>query len=253
MKFYNIHFSPTGGTRKVANLLTSKLTQEACEIDLTDPTLPFETISLDKEDIALLAVPSYSGRVPAPALQRIAALKGNGAKAILVCVYGNRAFEDTLIELLDTTKEAGFKTIAAVAAIAEHSIAHRYAAGRPDEQDQIQLTSFADQILQKVAKGEETEPQIPGNRPYRKVNANGPIPKPTKACSNCGLCTAKCPVSAIDKTNVKQVNEQLCISCMRCVAICPHKARKISRVMACAINTMLKKVCSTRKENELFL
>lgn len=125
MKFYNIHFSPTGGTRKVANLLTSKLTQEACEIDLTDPTLPFETISLDKEDIALLAVPSYSGRVPAPALQRIAALKGNGAKAILVCVYGNRAFEDTLIELLDTTKKAGFKTIAAVAAIAEHSIAHR--------------------------------------------------------------------------------------------------------------------------------
>lgn len=133
MKFYNIHFSPTGGTRKVANLLTSKLTQEACEIDLTDPTLPFETISLDKEDIALLAVPSYSGRVPAPALQRIAALKGNGAKAILVCVYGNRAFEDTLIELLDTTKKAGFKTIAAVAAIAEHSIAHRYAAGRPDD------------------------------------------------------------------------------------------------------------------------
>ncbi len=149
MKVYNIHFSPTGGTRKVANLLTSKLTQEACEIDLTDPTLPFETISLDKEDIALLAVPSYSGRVPAPALQRIAALKGNGAKAILVCVYGNRAFEDTLIELLDTTKRGRFQDYSSRCGNRRTPIAHRYAAGRPDEQDQIQLTSFADQILQK--------------------------------------------------------------------------------------------------------
>ena len=73
--------------------------------------------------MAVIAVPSYGGRVPGTAAGRLGAIRGNGARAVLVCVYGNRAYEDTLVELQDIAKQAGFRVTAAVAAVAEHSIA----------------------------------------------------------------------------------------------------------------------------------
>ena len=126
--------------------------------DLTDSKTDFSGISLKEEDAALIAVPSYGGRVPETAVKRLSQIKGNGAKAILVCVYGNRAYEDTLAELEDTAKAAGFRITAAVAAVAEHSIARQFAAGRPDSQDQAQLTEFAGKIRKKLSSGDTAEP-----------------------------------------------------------------------------------------------
>ena len=132
MKVYQISFSPTGGTKKVADILTNVLGSEMETVDLTNARGDFGSVALTKEDIAVIAMPSYGGRVPAPATERLAKVQGNGARAVLVCVYGNRAYEDTLVEMLDTAKQAGFTVIAAVAAIAEHSIARQFATGRPD-------------------------------------------------------------------------------------------------------------------------
>ena len=79
------------------------------------------------------------------------------------------------------------------------------------------------------------------------------VPRPTKECTNCGICAAECPVQAIDKENSKKVDEKACISCMRCISVCPHSARKVSPVMLSAANLMLKKVCTDRKEGELYI
>ena len=257
MSFYEICFSPTGGTKKAADILAKKLEKDLGAdiktVDLTDSTRDFSAVSLEKEDAAILAVPSYGGRVPAPAAKRIAAIKGNGAKAILVCVYGNRAYEDTLVELEDCAKQAGFRVDAAVAAIAEHSIARQFAAGRPDAQDEARLEEFAEKIQAKLGQEEVSEPDIPGNRPYKKSSGGGMVPKPTKACVKCGLCAAKCPVQAIDRNDPKKVDGDACISCMRCVAVCPHSARKVNGVMLAAVDAMLKKACSVRKECELYI
>lgn len=146
MKLYNIVFSPTGGTKKVADCLTGALEGDVTTVDLTDSKQDLNAVSLTKEDAAVISVPSYGGRVPAVAAERLGVVHGNGARAILVCVYGNRAYEDTLVELEDAAKQAGFQVIAAVAAIAEHSIARQFAAGRPDAQDIAQLSAFAEQI-----------------------------------------------------------------------------------------------------------
>lgn len=253
MKLYEIVFSPTGGTKKVADYLTGALEGDITTVDLTDSKQDFHDISLTKEDVAVISVPSYGGRVPAVAVERLVMVHGNGARAVLVCVYGNRAYEDTLVELEDAAKRAGFQVIAAVSAIAEHSIARQFAAGRPDALDAAQLSDFVKQIQRKLSAADSSEPAIPGNRPYKKAGGAGMVPKPTKECTNCGICAEKCPVQAIDRENPKKVDEKTCISCMRCIAICPQGARKLNPVMLSAASLMLKKVCSERKKCELFL
>ncbi len=250
---YEITFSPTGGTKKVANFLANELSLDITAIDLSNVNENFYKYSLTNEDIAIIAVPSYSGRVPSVTIERILKIQGNGAKAIIVCVYGNRAYEDTLVELQDVVQQAGFSVISAIAAIAEHSIAHRYATNRPDMNDYRILKEFAGKISDKLKKNDFSTPTIPGNRPYRKAGNAGIVPKATKACTKCDLCASKCPVGAIDKNNPTKVNKKVCISCMRCVTVCPHHARKVNGLLLAIVNMMLKKACTVRKECELYL
>lgn len=242
-----------GGTQKVATALTDALEGKATRVYLTDSKQNFRTVQLTQEDVVIISVPSYGDRVPAMAVERLTMLNGQGARAVLVCVYGNRAYEETLVELEDAAKQAGFRVIAAVAAVAEHSIARQFAAGRLDAQDAKQLSDFAQQIQAKLSAGDSTKPSIPSNRPYKKAGGVGMVTKPTKGCTNYGICAAECPVQAIDKENPKKVDEKACISCMRCIFVYPHSARKVNPVMLAAASLMLKKVCSERKDCELFL
>lgn len=252
MNVYEIVFSPTGGTMKAADMVAQTLADAVTLVDLSDSKKDFRSVALNKDDVAVIAVPSYGGRVPATAVARLAKLRGNGARAVVMAVYGNRAYEDTLLELQDTAAKAGFAVIAAIAAVAEHSIAHQFATGRPDAQDQQQLKTFARSIKEKLASGELSMPHVPGNRPY-KTSSVSMVPKATKACVSCGLCAQKCPVQAIDRLHPQNVDKKACISCMRCVAICPHHARRIHPIMQAAAALALKKACAQRKEAELFI
>lgn len=176
MKIYKICFSPTGGTEKVAGFIAGKLGSDIVNIDLTDRKADFKGVALNGNDVAVIAVPSYGGRVPAPAAERITQISGNGARAVIVCVYGNRAYEDTLAELQDCALKAGCSIVAAVAAIAEHSIVRRYAANRPDQDDYTALNKYAEQIAAKLNSNDSATPAIPGNRPYKKAGSVGFAP-----------------------------------------------------------------------------
>ncbi len=248
MRTVEIIFSPTGGTEKVAHIISRRWSDHVETIDLSDPKTDFTKCEIRKEDMVLIAMPSFGGRAPAVAIERLKQITGNGANCTLVCVYGNRAYEDTLAEMEDAAKACGFRVIAAIAAVAEHSIISKYAANRPDAADEAQLTEFAGRILQK--EGEAAS--IPGNRPYKKAGGGGLVPKATKDCVKCGLCAEKCPVQAIDRSTLK-ADAKTCISCMRCVKQCPHDARKVSQAMVSVAALAIKKACSVRKENELFL
>jgi len=248
---YNIFFSPTGGTKKAADILAKDLFTDYAEVDLCKEIDP---IAFDAQDVCLISVPSYGGRVPGVAIERIRNLSGDGAKAVLNCVYGNREWEDTFTELQDTLEDCGFVCVAAVAAVAEHSIFRQFAAGRPDENDQVQLTAFAEQICMKLDSGVFNRLELTGSHGTYKEYGGVPFkPVGNADCGGCGLCAAACPVGAIPAEEPNKTNTEKCISCMRCVTICPQHARDFDAEFMKERSEKMAPALSGHKENHLFL
>lgn len=254
MKVFEFLFSPTGGTKRVSGAILNTFGEDVEIIDLTDGSVDFSGVAVGAEDVCVVSVPSYGGRVPAPTVSRLALVNGNGAKAILVAVYGNRHYDDTLLELQDVLKQAGFKPVAAIAAIAEHSVMNSFAAGRPDAQDLAELEAYAEKIWAAVQNGQiQEELTVPGNRPYKEYNGLPLKAAADEACGKCGMCVAQCPVGAIPAEDPSTTNNELCITCMRCIQICPNNARSINQQIVAAFTEKLAPICSVRKNNELFL
>lgn len=147
-----VYFSPTGGTRKAAYIIGKEIDPQATEIDITDHTRQQNSYELNGEDTLLVAVPVYGGRVPSVAIDRLKRITGHNTPAILVVVYGNRDYDDALLELKTTMESNGFQTVACIACIAEHSIMRVYAKGRPDSDDETILKNFSEQIKTKLVQ-----------------------------------------------------------------------------------------------------
>lgn len=241
MANYAIYFSPTGGTKKVADILSDCL-EQVKPVDITVNPQPLE---LTAEDVCIVAVPSFGGRVPAIATERLRQISGNGAKAVAVVVFGNRAIDDTLAELKGELDDAGFVTVAAMEAVAEHSIIRSFGAGRPDVQDGAQLRGFMAQI-----DYEKTVSAVPGTRPEKAPGGGSLVPAANRKCTDCGLCARECPVGAITG---KTADKAKCIGCMRCVSVCPAGARGLSPLVLFVGKLGMKKVCGGHKENKLYL
>ena len=251
MNYYKFHFSPTGGTKKVADAVAEGWGQSFQSVDLM---MPVPHMQLRSDDICLFAVPSYGGRVPSVVIERFAQLFGNGARAILIAVFGNRAIDDTLLELSDELQKAGFRCIAGIEAVAQHSLLPKYGAGRPDEADVKELKEFAQKIKDAVEQ-DQLSPQLklPGNRPYQKYNGVPLVPSVIDGCIACQICAQQCPTGAIPMMRPKSTDVSKCISCMRCVQVCPKHVRKLSKLMVFGATQIMKKSCSGRKDNKLYL
>lgn len=222
-------------------------------VDLSRPHTDLAGRKFDSDGLAVIAVPSFGGRVPPPAAERIRQLHGNGCGAMLLGVYGNRAYEGTLRELEQAAGQAGFRPIAAVAAVAEHSIVREYASGRPDSTDMRELAQFGKRAAEKWQKGDTGLPELPGRLPEGADRGMSMIPRAGRDCSACGVCAGECPVQAIDPSSPRKADKKRCISCMRCVHVCRTKARHLSPVLTGAAALMLRKACLQRKNNEFFI
>ena len=133
-----VYFSPTHTSEKIARAIGEGIGMERrIETDLTldEGTSPIEI----KDSLTILAAPVYGGRVAPIALQRMKRLKGTNAPVILVAVYGNRDYEDALVELRDTAIGLGFSPLSAGAFM-------RLTSALPESSEKKVYRSWSEQI-----------------------------------------------------------------------------------------------------------
>lgn len=250
-KAYAVYFSPTGGTKKAAEILGAGI---GVDVEYIDITVDAVERTFSEDDFVIFAAPSFGGRVPDEAKKRFMLLKGHNTPACATAVYGNRAYEDTLAELKDILEDKWFVTVSAAALVAEHSIMHIYGTGRPDGCDEISIKKFADDLLEKLKTMKSpVSIDVPGNRPYKPYGVIHLAPETGKECVKCGICANECPVKAIPFDNPSITEKEKCISCMRCTKVCPESARALNKDVLSAVQNKLREVCSARKENEFFI
>ena len=247
-KWIIAHFSPTGGTRKVADAIAAGFHTPVVEMDLTKAD---SAVTLGDNDALMAVLPVYAGRVPQIALERLSALKGNGQKAVAVVVYGNREFDDALLETRDALEANGFRVVAAAAFVAEHSIVRSIAAGRPDGSDEALCRQFAADVMAKP--DDAVLVQVPGNTPYKEIKPSAFHPAARENCVRCGACARQCPVGAIPLDDPSQTNHDLCINCMRCVQVCPVSSRGLPDAFLTKITQMLNQNAVGYKKPNIFL
>ena len=256
-RIVNIYFSATGNTKKILHSMGEVYDLPMVDVDITSYKEHDKEYTFYRDDLVLVGMPVYGGRIPAPAQVRLAHMHGNHTMVVLMADYGNRAYEDALLEMENIVKANGFFVGAAAAFVAEHSIMHSVAKNRPDVEDEKKIKSFMQDVKEKfsaLTKVEELLPlHLPGMYPYRSFDGVPLKPKASDACNACGLCASLCPMHAIPVEDPKSTDHNVCISCMRCIAVCPQHARKLNKVMLSPAEKVFALKNRDRQEPEFFL
>lgn len=268
---YAVYFSATGTTqtvvRTVAETLGRTLGAPVREIDFTLPAARQNHTTFASDDLVVFGTPVYAGRVPNLLLPFVqSSFTGSGTAAVPVVLFGNRNFDNALIELRDTLDERGFRCVAAAACVGEHAFSTTLGAGRPNRDDLAAVEQFAAQAAEKLkalpALPDETVPVAGANPPWpyfqpqdrhgNKINILKVKPKTSDACDRCGLCAQICPLGAIDPADPTQVPGK-CMKCGACVKRCPLHAKYYDDAGYLFHQHELEDVYARPAENSFFL
>jgi len=274
MKYKNVwavYFSATGTTKKIVTEIAERAAQRLAvplkEFDFTLPGARESARAFSADDFVVFGTPVIAGRVPNVLLKYLDTLSGGGAAATAVVSYGNRDYDDALIELRDILEKTGFHTIAGAAFIGEHSFSEVLAAGRPDSADLALADGFAEKVADKAASLTEYAGQpvhVSGTPfPYRgyyqprdrkgvPVDIRKVKPVTGPSCDDCKICADECPMGSIDKDDVKEI-PRICIKCCACVKKCPKKAKYFDDAAFLYHKHELEEGFARRAKPELFL
>ena len=257
------YFSPTGTTKTVAQGILRGINQTSVEItDITGPDARKNQLRTSEDELLVIAVPVYMGRVPAILIEWLQRIEARKTPVVCVVVYGSRAYDDALLELKNIMTKCGGKPIAGAAYIGEHSYSDPetpIALGRPDVQD-LQLAEMfgrkIDEKLRLVSSVDQIpDIDVPGIYPYRRDSKLWIVDfiAVSDECQQCGLCAIGCPTGAINPDNSNLIDTEKCITCCACIKSCPQKARTIKTGLVKDASISLSSRCKERKEPEFFL
>jgi len=258
-----VFFSPTGTTRRVLEGIAQGVNAETVEhLDLTPARARTGTVREIDAGLALIGVPVYRGRVPIQAAEALRTIKASGAPAVLVVVYGNRAYEDALLELKGIALEGGFRPLAGAAFVGEHSFSTHaipIAAGRPDKEDLGKAWSFGRTVRRMLESAgplrQGAALDVPGNFPYqdRRSVPGTHLESQSDLCVRCGTCAETCPQGAVTMgEDGTETDKDKCILCCACVRACTSGARRVTNPNVPQVLQMLANLCKDRKEPEFF-
>ncbi|MCQ4638253.1 EFR1 family ferrodoxin [Anaerovorax odorimutans] len=232
-KIWAMYFSPTGTTEKIVRCVADVLAgnDQAEVFDFTLPQSRSEGKTFTEKDAVVFGVPVYAGRVPNVLLKYLDTVQGGGALAVPVVLYGNRNYDDALIELRNILEKNGFHTIAAGAFIGEHSFSKILAAGRPDDKDMELARDFASKIVLENRGMIQVKGEDPIRGYYQPRDRKGVFidirkvkPLTADSCTDCKLCAQVCPMGSISFDNVREFTG-ICIKCGSCIKKCPQGAK----------------------------
>lgn len=234
-KAYIIYFSPTRTSAKVATAVADAFEANCItEIDLTYEAPPAPYVL--ENAIAFIAVPVYGGRVAETAMERFKQINAQNCLAVPIVLYGNRDYEDALLELTDLCVVQGFKPLSAAAFIGEHSYSipsMPIALNRPDAADLKRAAEWGRAMHKQLLAYNNLDavPQlkVKGNYPYKEKGTPTPATPITEEdlCTQCEHCIEICPTSAIALNESFEIASDAtkCVKCCACVKECPQTAR----------------------------
>ena len=264
-----VYFSPTGKTRlavtTLAGEIAAKLGVPLTGEDLTLPAARQDARIYDKNELVVFGVPTYAGRIPNKLLPAVReSFTADGTYAVALTTFGNRSFDDSLSELRSVLTENGFCVIAGAAVAAQHAFSEALAAGRPDADDLAGIRKFADDICEKLRRGDAEPCSVRGRDPvgpyYTPRGLDGepkvflkakPVTDKEK-CRSCGLCAASCPMGSISAEDCSLVTG-VCIKCHACVKRCPTGAKYFDDEAFLSHKAMLERDYMRRAECEFFV
>lgn len=255
-----IYYSPTGTTQKIIREIGKNMGfKQISENNIAEDSselIPKTT----NNSLTIIGMPVYAGRIPITAIESLKSMKSNQSPVVLLVVYGNRDYDDSLLELKEIATNCGFNVIAGAAFIGEHSFSSKekpVAENRPDKQDLEKCNDFANMINKKLkTKNKIAALNIPGNYPYKerkKLPTNIHPVTDNTLCSLCGICIDVCPTNAISIEKTVITDGNLCTLCGACVKNCDSEARIFDNPTINGINERLFINCSTRKEPIYFI
>ncbi|WP_031480750.1 EFR1 family ferrodoxin [Maridesulfovibrio frigidus] len=258
-----VYFSPTGTTKAVVQSIANGINPSNIElIDITKPIVRDQPLLTSENELLVIAVPVYMGRVPALLLEWLNSIQADNTPTICVVVYGNRVYDDALLELKNIVTKCGCKAIGGAAYIGEHSFSSSEtptAHGRPDKNDLNHAELFGQKIREKLecysSISQISEIDVPGIDPYRGSSTLWDVDfiAINNECLQCGVCAEICPVGAIDSENSAVINHEMCISCCACIKSCPQKARSIKEGLVKDASKRLNSLYKEPKKPEYFL